>query len=150
MKVILKERIKNYGSIGDIVKVKPGYGRNYLIPKNKAMLATEDIIQQFAAQKDYLREKAEHLAIIAQDNYSILNNKTIELKVRSHSTGHLYGSVTVKDILNIIKNEFSIVLQKQQVKIGHPIRNLGQFTISLILTENLIATVNLCIVKQDS
>lgn len=150
MKVILTERIKNYGAIGDIVEVKPGYARNYLIPKNKAILATEDVVRKISDQKEQLRTRAEHLAIVAKDNYNLLNNKTLELKVRAHPKGHLYGSVTAKDILNLLTSQFALNLHKQQIKLGSPIRSVGQFEVSIVFSEELRAKIHLIIDKQDS
>jgi large subunit ribosomal protein L9 len=144
MKVILKENIENLGNIGDIVKVAPGYARNYLLPKGLAIEATEKnakslehTMRQLAYKKNQTLEAAKNLA-------AKLEGLTIELLHQSGEEGKLFGSVTNMEIAAFLKeNGFDI--DRKTIILAESIKQLGEYTIPVKVhpevTANLKVTV---------
>ena len=100
--VILLERIEKLGGMGDVVAVKPGYARNYLLPQNKALRATESNIAYFETQKATLEKANDEKKKDADKRAKPIDGKTIELIRQAGETGQLYGSVTAKDIAEAV------------------------------------------------
>src|SRR5260221_12448908 len=99
MDVILLEKVKNLGDLGDTVKVKPGYGRNFLLPQGKALPATADNLKVFEARKAELLKKSSDSLSAAKMRAASLGGKTSTLKALTAEEGKLYGSVGIADIV---------------------------------------------------
>lgn len=126
MKVLLIKDVDNLGYAGDVKSVADGYGRNYLIPQNLAVLATPGALRQAdtirkAAEKHRAREKSDAEAIVSQ-----LAGLKLMFERRAGETGKLYGSVTAGDIAEAIEAKTGIALDKRKVALPEPIRNLGE------------------------
>jgi len=133
MEVILKEDIKNLGVIGDIVSVKPGYGRNFLVPQGKAVFVTADNLKQLELQKEELRKKQDdELAAIREKAQTFEGLKlTIEANVTDEGT--LYGSIGTIDIANAAI-EKGMELEKSFINMPDgPIKNIGSHEVELLL-----------------
>lgn len=144
MKIILLERVEKLGTIGDLVNVRPGYARNFLLPKGKALRASKTNIAYFEEKRaqfeaENLRKKGG-----AQEKADIL--KTVELVIVRHASdnGHLYGSVTARDLSDLIAEKFMEV-DKTQIKIDTPIKELGIHTAKLILHPEVIVDILLSV-----
>ena len=132
MEVILKEDIKNLGVIGDVVSVKPGYGRNFLVPQGKAVFATAENLKQLEFQKEELKQRQEQeLSILREKSQNFEGLKlTIEANVTEEGT--LYGSIGTIDIVNAA-NEKGIELERSYVNMPDgPIKTIGSHEVELL------------------
>jgi large subunit ribosomal protein L9 len=132
MKIVLLEKVEKLGAIGDVVEVKAGFARNFLFPKQKALRATQDNIAYFESKRAQI--EAENLqkktdAISKAEN---LKDITLIIIRQASESGHLYGSVTARDISQeITKLHFPV--ERHQIRIGHPIKELGVHRVALQL-----------------
>ena len=147
MEIILLQKINKLGNIGDSVVVKPGFGRNFLIPSGKALRATKENKELFEKTKaDLLKENTE--AIEKAETIRAEVEKLKLVIVRSASdTGILYGSVTTRDISNLI-GENGIKLNRKQIALDKPIKELGIFDVSVILHPEVESKIKLNVVRS--
>ena len=147
MEIILLQKINKLGNIGDAVVVKPGFGRNFLIPSGKALRATKENKELFEKTKaDLLKENNE--AIEKAETIRADVEKLKLVIVRSASdTGVLYGSVTTRDISNLI-GENGINLNRKQIALDKPIKELGIFDVSVILHPEVESKIKLNVVRS--
>ena len=145
MKLILTADVPNLGAPGDIVEVKDGYGRNYLLPRGLAIKATkgaEKQVQTIRRAKDARRVRdLDH----AKEIKAKLESSTVLLQVRAGEGGRLFGAVTVNDIANAIKAAGAEV-DKRKIVMGNPIKSLGTHQVTVRVHDEVDATVNLNIV----
>ena len=133
MQVILLENIKSLGKIGDIVKVKRGYARNYLIKFEKALNASKDNIEIVNNKKAQLNKKDLVLKKEAKKNYEILNNKKYKIQKLVTENNDLYGSVKPTEIAKIIKEKDNIDVKPSQIDIEKEIKSIGTFKTTINL-----------------
>ena len=140
MKVILKENIETLGHIGDIVKVAPGYARNYLLPKGLAVEATEKnakalehVKRQMAYKKDKALESARNLA-------GKLGELSVELLHKAGEEGKLFGSVTNMEIAAYLK-EKGFEIDRKTIQLSEPIKHLGEFDVPVKIHPEVSATL---------
>jgi large subunit ribosomal protein L9 len=132
MEVILLQRIKKLGQIGDVVKVKDGYARNYLIPNNKVLKANEVNKALFIEQKAHIEAENLKLKAEAEKLVSKLTNLEIVVVRTAGEAGHLYGSVSTKDITTSLSKE-KISINKDQINLINPIKMVGVFVVNISL-----------------
>ena len=147
MEIILLQKINKLGNIGDAVVVKPGFGRNFLIPSGKALRATKENKELFEKTKaDLFKENKE--AIEKAETIRAEVEKLKLVIVRSASdTGILYGSVTTRDISNLI-GENGINLNRKLIALDKPIKELGIFDVSVILHPEVESKIKLNVVRS--
>jgi len=148
MKVLLIQDVDNLGYAGDVKKVAAGYGRNYLLPQNLAVLATPGALKQAetirrAAEKKRARETEDARAIANQ-----LANLSLVFERRAGETGKLYGSVTSNDIAEAIEAKTEIKVDKRKVALPEPIRSLGQQEVTLKLMMDVSTTINVEVLPE--
>lgn len=137
MQLVLLEKIKKLGNLGDIVKVKSGYARNFLIPKGKAVFATKENLHKFEERRTELEAKAETNLKDAQEKKAKLENISLELKVKASDEGRLYGSIGPKDIMDAIK-EHGVEVEKQNINMTSGlIRQVGEFEVNVHLHSDI-------------
>jgi len=137
MQLVLLEKIKKLGNLGDIVKVKAGYARNFLIPKGKAVFATKENLHKFEEKRAELEVKADDLIKKAEDKKAKLEGLNIEIKSKASDEGRLYGSIGPKDIMDAIK-ENGIEVEKQNIIMSHGlIRQTGEFEVNIHLHSDI-------------
>ena len=148
MDVILLEKVKNLGSLGARVSVKPGYGRNFLIPKGKAVPATEANIAAFDARRAELeRQEAEVLAA-AQSRAAQLAEIAVVIAAKSGDEGKLFGSVGTRDIAEAITAS-GVSVDKSEVRLPNgAIRNTGEYIVTLYLYSDVNAEVSVTVVAE--
>jgi large subunit ribosomal protein L9 len=148
MDVILLEKVKNLGSLGARVSVKPGYGRNFLIPKGKAVPATEANIAAFDARRAELeRQEAEVLAA-AQSRAAQLAEIAVVIAAKSGDEGKLFGSVGTRDIAEAITAS-GVSVDKSEVRLPNgALRNTGEYTVTLHLHSDVNAEVSVTVVAE--
>jgi large subunit ribosomal protein L9 len=147
MKLILTAAVDKLGVAGDVVEVKDGYGRNYLVPRGYAIRWTRGGEKQIDGIKRS-RDAREIRGIDhAQEVRSQLEGLTIELGVRAGDTGKLFGAVTPADVVGAIKKAGGPAVDKRAVEIAKPIKNLGPHTVGIKLHDAVTAHVPLTVVK---
>ena len=141
MNVILLERIANLGDLGDTVKVKAGYGRNFLIPQGKAVPATSDNVAKFEARRAELEKVAAEKLATADARKDALANITVTIKQKAGEEGKLFGSVGTHDIADAI-TAAGVAVEKREIRLPEgPIRQIGEHKIEIDLHSDVITEV---------
>ena len=140
MKIVLLERINKLGQMGDIVDVRSGYARNFLLPQKKALRATKDNIDYFKEQKSILEAKNLENKKEAESAKTIIDGKSFILIRSASDTGALYGSVSSKDINEIVTAD-GIEISKNQINLEKPIKELGIYKVSVRLHSEISSEI---------
>ncbi|MGB0452683.1 MAG: 50S ribosomal protein L9 [Bacteriovoracaceae bacterium] len=130
MKVILTERVQSLGNVGDIVNVSPGYGRNYLLPRNLAVFADESNKKVLENQQKKLAKKIDEQKSYAKDVSSKLNGHQVDIVRRVSTGGKLFGTVTSTELSKLL-NDAGFDVEKRHLVIANPIKALGTFDIKV-------------------
>ena len=148
VEVILLERVENLGQMGDVVRVRPGYARNYLLPRKKALRATDANRKRFEEQRVQLeavnlqrRQEAEKVAPALQD-------MTVTLLRQAGETGQLFGSATTRDIADAIIAK-GVTVGRQQVQLDRPIKTIGLFPVRVVLHPEVSVTVTVNVARSE-
>lgn len=149
MQVILKSNIHNLGVIGDVVNVKPGYGRNYLLPQGFALPATRENVVEFEKIRAELEKKAAAEKAAAQKRANAIAKLDITIKVLVGEEGNLYGSVGTKDIADAITAAGQEVNKSEVLLPNGAIREIGEFDVALLLHGEIDASVKVKIVAEE-
>ncbi len=148
MEIILLEKIANLGALGDRVKVKPGYARNFLIPKGKATAATAANLARFEARRAELERIAAEMLARAKTRAEQLAELIVTLSVKTGSEGRLFGSVGPADIANAV-SAAGIELQKQEVRLPlGSIRQIGEYDVDLHLHSEVKTQIRVNIIAE--
>jgi large subunit ribosomal protein L9 len=147
MKVILRADVDNLGRLGKIVKVKPGYGRNYLLPKGLAMEATESNLKVFESERKKLQTQVDTVRSQAQGLADKLSGTKVVIPVRVGEGDKLYGSVTTSTIGDAL-TEMGIDLDRKRIVLDEPIRALGEYTIKVRLHPDVKAELSVAVVRH--
>ena len=142
MKLILKEDVDNLGDMGNVVEVKNGYGRNYLIPRDLAVEANTKNIKQMEHQQMLLQSKIKKAKLEGQDLAAKISAISISIDVKSGEEGKLFGSVTSKDIAEAITAQ-GVEIDKRKINLQDPIKRLGEYEIPVRVRQDVNATVKL-------
>lgn len=148
MKVILKEDVRNIGTMGQIVDVADGYARNFLVPKGLAVEANVKNIRALEHAKKTIQEKAKKIRGQAQDLSDKIANMTIVIKAKSGEEGKLFGSVTSMDIAEQMKNQ-GIAIDKKKIVIEEPIKRLGLYSVGIKLHSDVASQVTLQVIAEE-
>jgi large subunit ribosomal protein L9 len=143
MQVILLENIKKLGTIGDKVIVKDGYARNFLLKNKKALVANKKNIEYFENQKNEINKKNKIEKGKAKEIFNILNNLDLEIQKESMENGQLYGSINIKEVVTLIKDQKSLDIAAEKIEIKGQLKNIGISKIYINLHADVIATINL-------
>ena len=149
MQVILLENIKNLGKIGDIVKVKRGYARNYLIKFEKALNASKENIEIVNDKKAQLNKKDLVLKKEAKKNYEILNNKKYKIQKLVTENNDLYGSVKPTEIAKIIKKKDNVDINPSWIDLEKEIKSIGTFKTTVNLHSDVQANILIEVEKSE-
>ena len=150
MDVILLEKVKNLGDLGDTVKVKPGYGRNFLLPQGKALPATPGNVKVFEARKAELLKKAGDSLNAAKMRAEKLAGKTLTIKALTAEEGKLYGSVGVTDVVRAAAAAgFDLKRSEVDMPTG-PIRQLGSHPVTIRLHTEVEASITVAIEEEKA
>lgn len=151
MKLILLENIYNLGDLGDTVNVRAGYGRNFLLPRGKAVPATKDNVEKFEARREELERQAnEKLATAEARREAIDGLEEVRFAVPVSPEGRLYGSINPHEIAAKL-TELGFAVEKSEVDMPEgPIREPGEFTIGLILHADVQTEVRILVVADES
>ena len=149
MEVILLQKIANLGDIGDRVQVKPGYGRNYLLPGGKATLATPENIARFESRRAELESKAASELASAQSRAAALEGFKLSITARAGNEGKLFGSIGTSDIAEAT-SKAGFEVERSEVRLPHgPIRQAGEHVVQLHLHTDVTVDLPVTIVAEE-
>jgi large subunit ribosomal protein L9 len=150
MQIILLEKVVNLGNLGEVVKVKDGYARNFLIPSGRARRATNVAIQEFEARRVELEKAAHEKLVASQAQGEKLSGTTVKITQKAGVDGRLFGSVTNFDIAEeLVKAGYS--LTKAQVRMPHgPIKLVGDSAVSVSLHTDVVVEVNVSVYGETA
>ncbi|KQT37774.1 50S ribosomal protein L9 [Methylophilus sp. Leaf414] len=148
MQVILLEKVANLGTLGDVVRVKDGYGRNFLIPQGKAKRATEANQAEFASRRADLEKQQADLLTVAQARGEKLAGFALTIAQKAGVDGRLFGSVTNLDIATGLQAQGHEV-KKSDVRLPNgPLKNVGEFVVSVALHHDVVVDINVTVVAE--
>lgn len=147
MQVILRENVKDLGHIGDLVNVKEGYARNFLIPKGFAVEANPKNIKALEHEKRKIHELAKKAKASAEELALKVSGATVTIKAKAGEEDKLFGSVTAMDIADALKKE-GMDIDKKKIVMEEPIKRLGNYTINVKIHPDVSAQLNIQIVKE--
>lgn len=148
MQVILLEKVANLGVLGDVVKVKDGYARNFLIPTGAARRATEKAIKEFEARRAELEKAQADKLAAAQAQGEKLAGKTVTISQKAGVDGRLFGSVTNADIAEALKSQ-GVEIVKAQVRLPNgPLKVVGEQTVAIALHHDVVVDVIVAVVGE--
>ena len=148
MDLILLQKVTNLGNLGDKVKVKPGYGRNFLVPQGKAVPATAANVAEFEAKRAEYEAKAKAALEGAEGRKARLEGATVTITANASTEGKLYGSVGPRDIAEALTKAGNPV-EKSEVVMGEgPLRNTGEFEVLVHLHADIETTVKVLVVPE--
>lgn len=148
MKVILKEDIPKLGTMGETVQVAPGYGRNYLIPQGKAVLATSKNFKELEHQRQLILRKADLIRKDAESFAEKFRGLTLTLARKVVEEDKIYGSVSVSDISQALK-EAGVEIERKLIKLDAPIKSLGEFQVPVKVHADVTAEITVQVVKEE-
>lgn len=148
MKVILKEDIPKLGTMGETVQVAPGYGRNYLIPQGKAVLATSKNFKELEHQRQLILRKAELIRKDAESFAEKFRGLTLTLARKVVEEDKIYGSVSVSDISQALE-EAGVEIERKLIKLDEPIKSLGEFQVPVKVHADVTAEITVQVVTEE-
>ena len=150
MQVILLEKVVNLGNLGEVVKVKDGYARNFLIPQRKARRATATAVAEFEAKRAELEKAAAEKLAAAQAQGEKLNGATVQIAQKAGVDGRLFGSVTNADIADAVTKQ-GFPVEKAQIRMPQgPLKTVGDHTISVALHTDVVVDVTVSVVGEQA
>ena len=148
--VVLLENLKKLGNIGDIIDVKRGFARNFLISNKKAVYASKENIKEVEKIKNNLKEKDEEKKKIAKEIFLKINDKEFKIEKLSTENDELYGSVKPSEISKTIYKDINIEIKPQNIQLKQEIKSLGNFEAKIELHSEIEATIKLKILSADN
>ena len=150
MEVILLENIIKLGKIGDQVKVKNGYGRNFLLKSGKALRANKENLNLVNKKKDELNKKNNEIKKLFIDLAQKIANKKLEFSKESKENGELYGSIKPKELSNTFQEQLKVTIEPSQIVLKQEINKIGDYSIDINLHSEVSCKVKLKVKKIDS
>lgn len=149
MNVILLDNVENLGNIGDVVSVKPGYGRNFLIPQGKAALATQQNMREIEARRAELEKAAAEELATARARAKVIDGMELVIQANVGSEGKLFGSVGPVDIVEAFE-KVQIEVERSEIRMAEgPIHEVGEFDVGVHLHPDVNATVKIRVVEAE-
>ena len=150
MQIILMEKVVNLGGLGDVVKVKDGYARNFLIPHGKAKRATEANLKEFEGRRAELERKANEQLKGAQERGEKLEGQKIEIPAKAGVDGRLFGSVTNADIAEALTKSTGIEVKKADIRMPQgPLKHIGEFPLVVALHSDVLSNITVHVVAEQ-
>jgi large subunit ribosomal protein L9 len=149
MRIILREEVHNLGKGGDVVSVKPGYGRNFLIPQGLAVLATERNVRLVEHHKKVIAARNAKLQKDAQAVADKLASLNVRIERQTGEGGKLYGSISTRDIEDAVR-ALGVTIDRKKLVIENPIKSTGEYTVDLKLGQSVVAKIKLTVSEAKS
>lgn len=148
MKIILKEDVEKLGSAGEVVDVKNGYGRNYLIPQGKGVLATDSALKEIEEAQKQAERRAELTVSAARELADQLETTSVTIPVTTGEDDKIHGTVTTQQIADALA-ERDIEIDRRKIHIDQDIKALGEYTATIDLISEIKPTIKVWVVKAD-
>lgn len=145
MQVVLLERVDKLGAMGDVVTVKPGFARNYLLPQAKALRATKGNLVRFEAEREFLEKRNAETAANAATDGEAIDGKTYVMIRKAGDTGHLYGSVSSRDIVEVVESG----VKRNMVVLEQPIKTLGLHDVKVKLHPEVTVAIVINVARSE-
>ncbi len=149
MKVILQENVEGLGYLGDVLTVADGYGRNYLLPRKKAVLAEERQVKMLQHLKRQIDQKAKKEIEALGDIGKQMSNVSLTFEVQTGKDDKLFGSVTSKDIAEQLAAQ-GMTVDRRKIQLPHPLKELGTFPVAIKLHREVVTKIQVTVMKQAS
>ncbi len=148
VEVILLQRVEKLGQMGEVVKVKPGYARNYLLPKRLAVVADDRVVEQIRQREEATRRRVEKALTEARQAATRLRKLTVTIYAKTGDGGRLFGSVTNADIAVQLKREAGLDIDKRRIEVDPPIKSLGPHEVTVQLHTEVRETLRVVVAAQ--
>jgi large subunit ribosomal protein L9 len=148
VQIILSEDVHALGDAGDIVTVKPGYARNFLIPQGKAIIATAERVNEVEHQKRVIAEKRARELKDLESVKAKLDGTKLEISAQAGEEGKLFGSVTAANLAELLA-EKGLEVDRRKIQLGEPIKTLGEHTVAIRLRSDVVAEFNVTVTAAD-
>ena len=149
MQVILMEKVVNLGALGDVVKVKDGFARNFLIPQGKAKRATTANLKEFENRRADLEKKANEQLTSAQEKSAKLEGLKVDIAQKAGVDGRLFGSVTNADIAEALTKTTGVQVKKAEVRMpAGPLKHIGEFPLVVALHSDVLSNIVVHVVPE--
>lgn len=148
MKVILTENVDNLGLAGDVVNVKPGYGRNFLIPQSKAVLATPGALRSLETQRDALQKRAQEAVEAAKELAKNIEKASVTIAMKVGEENRIFGSVTTRQIAELL-HEQGFDVDRRKIVLQEEIKTLGDYHAVVELLGEIKPTVTVTVVAEE-
>ncbi len=148
MNVILLESVYKLGDPGDMVKVRPGYGRNYLVPEGLAVPATRSNQKQLEAMLEQRARQLSELKADAERLRDLLGDANVKIAVRA-GDGRIYGSVSNRDIASLLEEQHDVQIDRRKIELNEPIKTLGEFQVPYRPHPDVEITLNIEVVAEE-
>ena len=148
MKVILQQDVKGQGKKGQLIDVSEGYGRNFLLPRKLAVLATADNINQMKQAEESRKHREAVERAEAQENAKKFENITVHMTAKGGTSGRIFGSVTSKEIASQLKREHGIEINKQKIVLDEAIKTFGTFELKVKLYPEVVGKLKVQVTEE--
>ncbi|MDH4190251.1 MAG: 50S ribosomal protein L9 [Betaproteobacteria bacterium] len=149
MQIILMEKVANLGALGDVVKVKDGFARNFLIPQGKAKRATEANLKAFEGRRAELEKAEAELLAKARERAAKLDGLMVQITQKAGVDGRLFGSVTNYDIVDALKKQ-GVEVERAQVRMPQgPLKQVGDYPLQVALHTDVLATITVSVLGES-
>lgn len=148
MKIILLENVKKLGKKDEIIEVADGYARNVIIPKKLGIEATSANLNSVKLKNKNEEKKDENMRNIAMEDKKKIEAVTITLKIKAGANGKTFGSINSKEISDGIKESVNLDIDKKDIDLGEPIKNIGRYTVKVRLYKEVIANANINVIEE--
>lgn len=149
MKVILKQDVPDLGQAGDVEEVADGYARNYLIPQGMAVRATPSAMKDFRHRQEVQARKHERMKKRSETLARRLTSHTLTFEVKTGETGRLYGSITNADIAEAIEEEVGVEIDRRDIPLSEPIREVGEHFVPVRLMEDVEPQIRVVVKPEE-
>ena len=150
MKVIFLQDVPNVARAGEIKEVADGYGRNFLIPRNLALLASPSVISMAKMQRRIEEQKQDTDTAKLVEIAEQIEGKEVSLQARAGSKERLYGAITASDIASELESTTGIVVDKRKIELGEPIRQIGSYEVPIRLTKDIIPKIKVTVTEKET
>jgi large subunit ribosomal protein L9 len=147
MQIILREDVPSLGRAGDVVKVSEGYGRNFLLPRKKAIVATPGSLRKLEQEKQVIEAKREKAKKDAEDQAQKIAALTVTLEKQAGEEDKIFGSVSTRDIAAALEGQ-GVKIDRRLIRIKEPLRAVGEHTVEIHLQHEVVAPLKITVVKK--
>lgn len=148
MKVVLLEKVERLGRMGDVVDVRPGFANNFLLPRRKALRATANNLAYFEGERAKLEAENLRHRSSAEEKAKAIEGLSLILIRQASETGHLYGSVSARDVADAV-SEVHFPIERSQIRIDRPIKDVGLHRVRLVLHPEIFADIKISIAQTE-